>query len=34
VNAARDKARFHVTEQGITLITPSMLGQSPIAQAR
>jgi glucose-1-phosphate adenylyltransferase len=34
VNPAQDKARFHVTERGITLITPSMLGQTPAVQAR
>jgi glucose-1-phosphate adenylyltransferase len=27
MNAAHDAARFHVTERGITLITPEMLGQ-------
>jgi len=27
VNPDEDKARFHVTERGITLITPEMLGQ-------
>ncbi len=27
LNAAHDAARFHVTERGITLITPEMLGQ-------
>jgi glucose-1-phosphate adenylyltransferase len=27
VDAARDRERFHVTEGGITLITPDMLGQ-------
>ena len=27
MNADHDKARFHVTERGITLITPSMLGE-------
>lgn len=27
VHPAEDKARFHVTERGITLITPAMLGQ-------
>jgi glucose-1-phosphate adenylyltransferase len=26
-----DRARFHVTERGITLITPQMLGQGPAA---
>jgi glucose-1-phosphate adenylyltransferase len=29
MNAAHDAARFHVTERGITLITPEMLGQGP-----
>ena len=29
MNAAHDAARFHVTERGITLITPDMLGQGP-----
>ena len=29
VCAAEDQARFHVTERGITLITPAMLGQTP-----
>jgi len=27
VDAARDRRRFHVTERGITLVTPEMLGQ-------
>jgi glucose-1-phosphate adenylyltransferase len=27
VHPAEDKARFHVTDRGITLITPAMLGQ-------
>jgi glucose-1-phosphate adenylyltransferase len=27
VHPEQDKARFHVTERGITLVTPSMLGQ-------
>ena len=27
-NRAEDEARFHVTPQGTTLITPEMLGQS------
>ncbi|KNZ32538.1 MAG: glucose-1-phosphate adenylyltransferase [Methylibium sp. NZG] len=27
MNAAHDAARFHVTERGVTLITPAMLGQ-------
>jgi len=27
VDPEQDKARFHVTERGITLVTPSMLGQ-------
>jgi len=27
MNAVQDRARFHVTERGITLITPDMLGQ-------
>ena len=27
VNRADDEARFHVTERGVTLITPDMLGQ-------
>jgi glucose-1-phosphate adenylyltransferase len=27
MNAAHDATRFHVTERGITLITPDMLGQ-------
>ena len=27
-NRAEDEARFHVTERGVTLITPDMLGQS------
>ena len=26
-DAAEDRKRFHVTDKGITLITPSMLGQ-------
>jgi glucose-1-phosphate adenylyltransferase len=34
LDPAHDKARFHVTERGITLITPSMLGQTPAVQAR
>ena len=32
VHPAEDKARFHVTERGITLITPAMLGQAPDAR--
>ena len=28
VDAEQDRRRFHVTENGITLVTPSMLGQS------
>jgi glucose-1-phosphate adenylyltransferase len=28
VNAEEDRKRFHVTEKGITLITPAMLGQN------
>ncbi len=32
LNPVQDKARFHVTERGITLITPSMLGQTPAAR--
>lgn len=27
INSAQDRERFHVTERGITLITPEMLGQ-------
>ena len=27
VDAAEDRKRFHVTEKGITLVTPEMLGQ-------
>ena len=27
VDLARDRHRFHVTERGITLVTPEMLGQ-------
>jgi glucose-1-phosphate adenylyltransferase len=27
IDAARDRSRFHVTENGITLVTPGMLGQ-------
>jgi glucose-1-phosphate adenylyltransferase len=27
VDAQQDRQRFHVTERGITLITPEMLGQ-------
>ena len=27
VDAAQDRSRFHVTENGITLVTPQMLGQ-------
>jgi glucose-1-phosphate adenylyltransferase len=34
VNRAEDEARFHVTERGITLITPSMLELTHAAQAR
>jgi glucose-1-phosphate adenylyltransferase len=32
-DAAQDAQNFHVTEQGITLITPEMLGQQ-VRQAR
>ena len=32
VHPAEDKARFHVTERGIALITPAMLGQTPDAR--
>jgi len=28
VDPAEDRKRFHVTEKGVTLITPSMLGQA------
>ena len=28
VDAAQDRGRFYVTENGITLVTPAMLGQS------
>ena len=27
VDRAQDRSRFHVTERGITLVTPGMLGQ-------
>ena len=27
IDPARDRRRFHVTERGITLVTPEMLGQ-------
>ena len=27
VDASADRARFHVTQRGITLVTPEMLGQ-------
>ena len=27
VDPAEDRKRFHVTEKGVTLITPDMLGQ-------
>jgi glucose-1-phosphate adenylyltransferase len=27
VHRAEDRANFHVTERGVTLITPEMLGQ-------
>jgi glucose-1-phosphate adenylyltransferase len=33
VNLAEDRRRFHVTDQGITLVTPEMLGQ-PVHQVR
>jgi glucose-1-phosphate adenylyltransferase len=33
VNLADDRRRFHVTDQGITLVTPEMLGQ-PVHQVR
>jgi len=33
VNEAEDRRRFHVTDQGITLVTPEMLGQ-PVHQVR
>ena len=33
VNLAEDRRRFYVTDQGITLITPEMLGQ-PVHQVR
>jgi glucose-1-phosphate adenylyltransferase len=33
LHPAEDRARFHVTERGITLITPTMLGQSIDARA-
>jgi glucose-1-phosphate adenylyltransferase len=29
VNADEDRRRFFVTEKGVTLITPEMLGQEP-----
>lgn len=29
VDAEADHRRFHVTERGITLVTPEMLGQAP-----
>jgi glucose-1-phosphate adenylyltransferase len=28
VDAAHDRSRFYVTENGVTLVTPDMLGQS------
>jgi glucose-1-phosphate adenylyltransferase len=28
VNRAEDEKRFHVTERGVTLVTPEMLGQA------
>jgi glucose-1-phosphate adenylyltransferase len=28
IDVEQDRKRFHVTEKGITLITPSMLGQN------
>ncbi len=31
VDADEDRRRFHVTEKGVTLITPAMLGQ-PLQQ--
>jgi glucose-1-phosphate adenylyltransferase len=34
VYPAEDRARFHVTERGITLITPEMLGQSIHSMSR
>jgi glucose-1-phosphate adenylyltransferase len=33
VNLAEDRRRFHVTDQGVTLVTPEMLGQ-PVHQVR
>jgi glucose-1-phosphate adenylyltransferase len=33
VNLAEDRRRFYVTDQGVTLVTPEMLGQ-PVHQVR